>query len=200
MMVSFMHYLKKYKGIVHLLFWLAMASQLFMTHAIAEDLSHLNIHHAMLDQVDDRYVLHAQIDAKFSHEMKQALLNGFQLHFILEFQLAVPRKYWFADEIVTVTQPITLKYMPISQHYLLTQGQHQQLITSLSAVANALFKLKPIPVFNTDLLEKEKDYRAKLLFRLDYNKLPSAIEYKDEHKAAWNMTSQLLEWTPIFSQ
>lgn len=200
MMVSFMHYLKKFKRIIHILFWLAMASYLFISQAFAEDLSHLNIHHAILEQVDDHYELHTQIDAKFSQEMEQTLLNGFQLNFILEFQLAVPRKYWFADEIVTVTEPITLKYMPISQHYLLTQGPHQQLITSLRAVANALFKLKPIRVFNTNLLEADKDYRAKLLFRLDYNKLPSAIEYKGEHKAAWKMTSQLLEWTPTLSQ
>ena len=64
------------------------------------------IKNAELLALDDDYFLNANIEVKFGDEIEQTLLKGFELNFILEFQLASPRQYWFDDEIVTITYPI----------------------------------------------------------------------------------------------
>lgn len=151
---------------------------------------------ADLMALEDDYVLNATIEVKFNEEIEQTLLKGFELHFILEFQLASPRKYWFDDEIVTITHPIILSYHPLSRQYLMTQSGGQKAFATLAEVSSEFANLRQIKIIKKSEVEKGEPYKALLLLRLDNKKLPKTIQDEEADPTALEMKSQLFEWVP----
>lgn len=188
-----MHFYKKFK---HLLcsVCLAFLFSVLSFSAWAENV--LLIKTAELVAQDDAYELNANVEAKFDREVEEALLKGFELHFILEFQLASPIKYWFDDELVTISYPITLGYHPLSRQFLITEGDTQKSFSSLSEAANEFASLRRIQVIKKAEVEKGETYKALLLVRLDQKRLPKAIYEVSDKAATWEIKSQLFEWVP----
>lgn len=188
-----MHFYKKFN---HLLCSVCLASLFSVLSFSAWAENVLLIKSAELVTQDDAYELNANVEAKFGLEVEEALLKGFELHFILEFQLASPIKYWFDDEIVTISYPITLGYHPLSRQFLFTEGDTQKSFSSLSEAANEFASLRRIPVIKKAEVEKGETYKALLLVRLDQKKLPKAIYEVSDKAATWEIKSQLFEWVP----
>jgi hypothetical protein len=193
MMVFSMHFYKKYNHFFCFVF-LASLLGLLPLRAYAENL--LLIKNAELIAQDEVYELNANVEAKFGKALEEALLKGFELRFILEFQLASPIKYWFDDEIVTITYPIVLSYHPLSRQFLITQNATQKSFTSLTELAQEFTNLRHIPVIKKSEVEKGENYKALLLIRLDQKKLPKAIQEESQNDTTWEMKSQLFEWVP----
>lgn len=188
-----MHFYKKFN---HFLCSVFLASLLSMLPFSAWAENALLIKSAELVAQDDTYELNANVEAKFGREVEEALLKGFELHFILEFQIASPIKYWFDDEIVTISHPITLGYHPLSRQYLITQGDTQKSFSSLSEAAREFANLRHVPVIKKAEFEKGESYKALLLVRLDQKKLPKAIYEVSDSASTWEIKSQLFEWVP----
>ncbi len=194
MTAFFMHYCKKIK---QLLFTSLLACMLSMsaTFAMAGN-SNLSIVSADIEALDDSYVLNADIDIKFNEEIEEALIKGFELNFITEFQLVTPHQYWFDDEIATVTRRVTLSYHALSRQYLLTHGEQQKTFATLEDAIDALSEIKGLKVFLKSEVEKAGIYKATLLMRLDKTKLPKTLQGDAISLDEWKMTSQRFEWSP----
>jgi hypothetical protein len=182
-----------YKRIKHLLCacllaWLATSASIAY--------SGLNIKSAELIAVDDIYVLNADIEIKLSDEIEQAIVKGFSLNFLVEFQLVEPRKYWFDDEIRTVTQRIILSYHALSRQFLVARGDQQKNFANIADAAAELSRIRDFKVLNKAELEKEGVYKATLLMRLDYKKLPKSLPADAVGSTDWKMNSQRYEWLP----
>ncbi len=195
MTASFMHCCKKTKQLL-----LACLFALFATSAVATNTSannsSLNIKSAELVAFEDGYVLNADVDIKFNDEVEQAILKGFELNFLVEFQLVSPRKYWFDDEIVTVTHHVTLSYHALSRQYLVIQDGQQKTFAILDEAIDELSDISDLKVLKKSDVEKGLLYKALLLMRLDYKKLPKALQVDAIGSDDWKMTSQRFEWTP----
>jgi hypothetical protein len=189
-----MHYCKKIKQLLSLSLLAAMLS-MFAGSAMATS-NNLNIVSANLVAMDDVYVLNADVDIKFNEEIEQAIIRGFELNFITEFQLVIPQKYWFDDEIVTVTRRVTLSYHALSRLYLLTHGEQQKTFVTLDEAIDALSEISDLKVFSKTDVEKGEVYKATLLMRLDKTKLPKALQGDSTTLDEWKMTSQRFEWLP----
>ena len=185
-MAFFMHFCKK---LSFLLLLICAASIAF-----AAD-SGINIKSAELQAQDDYYGLNADVDMTFDKEIEEAINKGVPLNFLIEFQIVSPRKYWFDDEIVTVSQTVSLSYHALSRQYLVNRAGHQQSFASLSEAMNELLTLNEWKVVDRTLLEKPDVYRAALLIRLDQTKLPKAIQVDAIASEKWNLSSQKFEWT-----
>ena len=162
--------------------------------AFAAD-SGINIKSAELQAQDDYYGLNADVDMTFDKEIEEAINKGVPLNFLIEFQIVSPRKYWFDDEIVTVSQTVSLSYHALSRQYLVNRAGHQQSFASLSEAMNELLTLNEWKVVDRTLLEKPDVYKAALLIRLDQTKLPKAIQVDAIASEKWNLSSQKFEWT-----
>ena len=162
--------------------------------AFAAD-SGINIKSAELQAQDDYYGLNADVDMTFDKEIEEAINKGVPLNFLIEFQIVSPRKYWFDDEIVTVSQTVSLSYHALSRQYLVNRAGHQQSFASLSEAMNELLTLNEWKVVDRALLEKPDVYKAALLIRLDQTKLPKAIQVDAIASEKWNLSSQKFEWT-----
>lgn len=158
--------------------------------------SNMHIKNADLRPEGETYYLDADLDINFDEVVEEAINKGVVLHFVVEFQVASPRKYWFDDEIVTKTQNITLSFHALTRQYLLMRDGRQQSYDTLLEANLELAELRDWKVLEKSLIEKDETYRAVLLMRLDQSKLPKAIQVDAIGSEAWALTSQKYEWTP----
>jgi hypothetical protein len=188
-MAFFMHYYKKINQLLWFFLWLSLTQG-----ALAAGTS-MHIRSAELVAVDGTYELNADVDMKFSPKAEEAISKGFILNYIVEFQLSKPKKYWFDDEIITVSEEISLNYHALSRQYLVTRGDQQRAFVRLDEALDDLSDISSIKIIKQAMIDKEDLYKAVLLMRLNTKKLPQALQAEEE----WHMKSQRLEWWPNFA-
>lgn len=190
MTASFMLYCKKIKQL-----FFAISLLLFVDIAQAASNS-LHIRSANLITFEDDVLLNADAEINFSSEMEKAILKGFTFNFLIEFQLVLPRQYWFNDEVVTTTQQISLSYHALSRQYIVMRNEQQRTFASLDAAIEDLSVIQDLKVFQKSDVEKGEQYQAVLLMRLDHKKLPKALQVEGYASKDWKMSSQRFEWSP----
>ncbi|MDI1298510.1 DUF4390 domain-containing protein [Methylotenera sp.] len=190
MMAFSMHCCKKIK-----LFFSFCLLMLIATTALAGS-SSMSIRSASLVALDDSYALNADVDMKFSEKMEEAISKGFELNFLIEFQLSKPRKYWFDDEVATVTHRVTLSYHALSRQFLVIRGDQQKAFVRLDEATDDLSEISDLKVFQKSEVEKGEHYKAAVLMRLDPKKLPKVLQGDTIGSDDWKMSSQRFEWVP----
>lgn len=158
--------------------------------------SSMQVKSAELKAHEDAYLLNADVDIKFSSAIEDAISKGYSLNFIIEFQLATPRKYWFDDEIATVTQRVTLSYHALSRQFLLVRGEQQKTFVRLDEALDDLSTVNDLKVVNKAQVEKGEIYKASFLMRLDTKKLPKNLQGDGSVAEEWAMSTSRFEWQP----
>ncbi len=190
MTASFMLYCKKIRQL-----FFAISLLLFVDIAQAASNS-LHIRSANLITFEDDVLLNADAEINLSPEMEKAILKGFTFNFLIEFQLVLPRQYWFNDEVVTTTQQVSLSYHALSRQYIVMRNEQQRTFASLDAAIEDLSVIQDLKVFQKSDVEKGEQYQAVLLMRLDHKKLPKALQVEGYASNDWKMSSQRFEWSP----
>lgn len=186
---SFTRYFKKIS-----LFLVLLACG-FALQAAAEG---IQVKSAELVPADNSYRLDADFDIDFSPEVEAALNKGVQLSFLVEFQLVMPREYWFDDEITTRSQLILLRYHALSRQYLINVDQHQKSFSTLQEAVDELSRLRNWDVLTKSDIAKGESYLASLRFRLDHSRLPKALQVEALSSEKWTLVSERYGWTPNF--
>lgn len=158
----------------------------------------VSIKSAELVPVASSYQLHANFQIEFPADIEKALNKGVVLDFLVEFQLATPRKYWFDDEIITTTRHVELSFHALSRQYLLKVGRHQTSFSTLVEAKDELSRISDWIVFNQSLVTKGEPYEAILRFRLDPSRLPKALQIEGLSSEKWTMVSERYRWIPEF--
>jgi len=157
-------------------------------------ISSIVIKNAELQAIDEAYKLSADFDISFDEAIEEAINKGVPLDFLVEFQIVSPRKYWFDDEIITISTNYTLSYHALSRQYLVSHNGRQTSYETLSEAKQDLMKLDDWKVIDKSQIEKGEVYKAALLMRLDQTKLPQALQVEAIGSEHWNLTSQKYEW------
>lgn len=184
---------------------------LTVSHVFAEDASKkqpvsynlIDFFSAELLPTVDGYLLNAESDIAFGVALEQAVQKGFDLHFIIEFQLLAPRKYWFDEVVASVNQHVTLRYHALSRQYLViredaNKKNQQKSFATLAEAEEELAFVSDFKVLQNIVLESETQYKAIVLMRLDKSRLPKAFQVDAINSNDWKMTSQRFEWQPQF--
>lgn len=195
MTASFMLYCKKIRQRFFTIGLLVISLLLCVDVAQAASNS-LRIRSANLITFEDDVLLNADAEINFSSEMEKAILKGFTFNFLIEFQLVLPRQYWFNDEVVTTTQQISLSYHALSRQYIVMRNEQQRTFASLDEAIEDLSVIQDLKVFQKSDVEKGEPYQAVLLMRLDHKKLPKALQVDGYASKDWKMSSQRFEWSP----
>lgn len=183
-----MHFCKKIKQ-----FFIAFSLLLLMDAAQAAGNS-LHIRSANLITFENEVLLNADAEINFSPELEKAILKGFTFNFLIEFQLISPRKYWFDDEVTTAVQQVSLSYHALSRQYIVIRNEQQRTYASLDGAIEDLSVIQDLKVFDKSDIEKDEQYTAVLLMRLDQKKLPKALQVEGMGSNDWKMSSQRFEW------
>ncbi len=195
MMAFFMRYYKKINQLFYIV-GLSLSISLLATSLVLAANSSMTIRSANLITYENDVLLNADAEINFSTEIEKAILKGFTLNFIVEFQLVSPRKYWFDDEIATTVQQISLSYHALTRQYIVVRNEQQRNYASLDEAIEDLSIIQDLKVFEKTDIDKSEAYKAILLMRLDHKKLPKTSELEGATANVWKMTSQRFEWTP----
>ncbi len=203
MMDFFMRFYKKTKLPSLQLAILMMVQMYFVGLALAGT-SSISIKTAELVPVEEAYVLNADFEIDFNTQMEEAINKGVPLNFLIEFQLVVPHKYWFDDEIETDTMPVTLSYHALAKQYLLNmvvnKQNHQKSFETINEAVIELSHLRDWKVLDKAVIEKGTVYSAALLMRLNQKKLPKALQVEALSSEAWDLSSEKFQWSPVFQK
>lgn len=143
---------------------------------------------------DEYFHLNADFDINFDGSIEEAINKGVALTFLVEFQIVEPREYWFDDEVVTVSKAVKLSYHALTKQYLVSYDAHQKSFESLSEARHQISMVRDWRVVAKRQLDKEIDYRAAILMRLDKTKLPKVIQVDTLGSENWNLASPIYTW------
>ena len=71
---------------------------------------------------EDGYVLNAEFELAINPTLDEALQKGVPLYFVLEFELARPRWYWFDEKVLTATTQYRVSYNALTRQYRVASG------------------------------------------------------------------------------
>ncbi len=203
MMGSFMQFYKKTKQYFACLACLLIV-QLYFSASIWAGTSSVSIKTVELVPVEEAYVLNADFEIDFNTKMEEAINKGVPLNFLIEFQLVVPHKYWFDDEIETDTMHVSLSYHALTRQYLvntiINKQNHQKSFETINEAVVELSHLRDWRLLDKSQLEKGVVYNAALLMRLDQKKLPKALQVEALSSEAWDLTSEKFQWSPVLQK
>ena len=203
MMGSFMRFYKKTKPHT-LLLTLLMLLQMCDVATIWAGTSSISIKTAELVPVEEAYILNADFEIDFNTQMEEAINKGVPLNFLIEFQVVVPHKYWFDDEIETDTMPVSLSYHALTRQYLVNmmvnKQNHQKSFETINEAVVELSHLREWKVLDKTLIDRGVVYNAALLMRLDQKKLPKALQVDAFSSESWDLSSEKFQWSPVLKK
>lgn len=143
---------------------------------------------------DDEVVLNAQFDVSFNPTLEEALHKGVSLYFVLEFELARPRWYWFDEKLISQTVQYRVTYSPLTRQYRITSGLLGQQLDSVEEVERQLSRVVSRPVAQLDQLSKGSRYDAAVRLRLDVTLLPKPFQINALASKDWSLQSDWYRW------
>jgi hypothetical protein len=161
------------------------------TSAAAEGIS---IKSASLEPSDDGWQLQADFDIQFSPRLEEALNRGVPLYFVVEFEAARPRWYWFDEKPVQQSQTYKITYTPLLRQYRLSVGSQYQNFTRFEEVTRVLSRVRGWHVADRGSLKKDVTYQAAVRMRLDTAQLPKPFQVNAIASRDWTLTSDWQRW------
>jgi hypothetical protein len=150
----------------------------------------IDVSHAVLEPVDEGYAVNADFQVELTPRIEEALQNGVALYFVVEFELARPRWYWFDERAVASRLQYRLTYHPLSRQYRLWTGNLHQPFISLAEVLRVLGRVRSWVVLDRDQVSPDKTYEAAVRMRLDTTQLPKPFQVSAITSREWTLTSE----------
>jgi hypothetical protein len=155
----------------------------------------IDVKTAAIQPTDDGYQLDATFDIQFSPRLEEAVNRGVPLYFVVEFELARPRWYWFDEKPVQVSQTYKISYTPLLRQYRLSVGNVYQNFTRFEEVTRVLSRLRGWHVADRGAIKKDGAYQASLRMRLDTGQLPKPFQLNAIASRDWTLASDWYRWT-----
>jgi Domain of unknown function (DUF4390) len=143
---------------------------------------------------DEEVVLNAQFDVAFNPTLEEALHKGVSLYFVLEFELARPRWYWFDEKVSQQSVQYRVTYSPLTRQYRIASGLLGQQLNSLEEVEHQLSRVGSRPVAQLDQLTRGARYDAAVRLRLDVALLPKPFQINALASRDWTLQSDWYRW------
>jgi hypothetical protein len=138
---------------------------------------------------DEEVVLNAQFDVVLNPTLEEALQKGVSLYFVLEFELARPRWYWFDEKVIQQSVQYRVTYSPLTRQYRISSGLLGQQLSSLEEVEHQLSRVVSRPVAQLDQLARGTRYDAGVRLRLDITLLPKPFQINALASRDWSLQS-----------
>jgi hypothetical protein len=167
----------------------------FLALAPAAAAEGIAVRSATIDAADDGWQLDAQFDMQFSQRLEEAVNRGVPLYFVVEFEMAQPRWYWFDEKPVQMSQTYKISYTPLLRQYRLSVGNVYQNFTRFEEVTRVLSRLRGWHVADNGALKKNQPYEARLRMRLDTAQLPKPFQLNAIASRDWTLASDWHRWT-----
>jgi len=150
---------------------------------------------AVVTSTADGYRLDAAFDIRLPAGFREAISRGVPVHFLVEFELAKSRWYWFDHRPVKLAKAYTLTYVPLLKQYRLSAGSVSQSFSRLEEALQALSRVRAWPVADRGLVQAGESYQAAVRMRVDTAQLPKPFQLNAVSSQDWNLTSEWYRWS-----
>ena len=155
----------------------------------------IGVKSAAIELTEDGWQLAADFDMQFNPRLEEAVNRGVSLYFVVDFELARPRWYWFDEKPVQLSQTYKISYTPLLRQYRLSVGSVYQNFTRFDEVTRVLSRLRGWHVSDKGALKKDVIYQAGIRMRLDTTQLPKPFQLNAIASRDWTLTSDWHRWT-----
>jgi hypothetical protein len=164
----------------------------FATPAFAEGIA---VKSATVEAGEDGWQLDAEFDIQFNPRLEEAVNRGVPLYFVVEFELAQPRWYWFDEKPVQFSQTYKISYTPLLRQYRLAVGNVYQNFTRFEEVTRVLARLRNVHIADRGQFKKDITYQAGIRMRLDTAQLPKPFQLNAIASRDWTLASDWHRWS-----
>jgi hypothetical protein len=155
----------------------------------------ITVKSAELHPEEEGIYLTAEFEFSLNPTLDEALQKGVPLYFLLEFELARPRWYWFDEKVVAATTQYRVSYNALTRQYRIASGLLGLTFESLGEVERFLSRVTGREVARRDALAKGARYEASLRLRLDVNQLPKPFQVSALASREWTLQSEWYRWS-----
>jgi hypothetical protein len=170
---------------------LALLAMLACTLAFGEG---IEVRSASVAQDESGWVVTSDFEIQFSPSLEEAVNRGVPLYFVVEFEMARPRWYWFDEKPVVATRTYKVTYTPLLRQYRLSVGNAYQNFSRFDEVTRALSRLRGWHVADKGAFKKDQAYQASLRMRLDTAQLPKPFQLNAIASRDWTLASDWHRW------
>lgn len=177
--------------------FVALASLAFLSFAVplAQAADGITVNSSSLEATDDGWQLNSEFNITFSPRLEEAVNRGVPLYFVVEFELARPRWYWFDEKPIQLTQTYKISYTPLLRQYRISVGNASQNFTRFDEVTRVLSRLRGLPVAAKGSLTNGVAYQASVRMRLDTAQLPKPFQFDAISSRDWSLASDWYRWS-----
>ncbi len=173
---------------------LAVTLAMQMGLAMAEG---IDVRSAAVELGPEGWQLAAEFDIQFSPRLEEAVNRGVPLYFVVEFEMARPRWFWFDEKPVVLSQTYKISYTPLLRQYRLSVGDVYQNFTRFEEVTRVLSRLRGWHVADRGAFKKDQVYQASLRMRLDTAQLPKPFQLNAIASRDWAVASEWHRWSIV---
>ncbi|HET7728594.1 MAG TPA: DUF4390 domain-containing protein [Usitatibacter sp.] len=159
----------------------------------------IGVRSATVELGEEGWQLNAEFDMQFSPRLEEAVNRGVSLSFVVEFEMARPRWYWFDEKPVVLSQTYKISYTPLLRQYRLSVGNGTvyQNFSRFDEVTRVLSRLRGWHVADKGAFKKDQVYQASLRMRLDTAQLPKPFQLNAIASRDWTLASDWHRWSII---
>ncbi len=147
---------------------------------------------------DDVFYLDGRFDLRLNPTMREALLRGIPLTFVIDVEIYRPRRYLWDETVAEIEQAFRLEYLSLSQQYLLRNlnlGDKAQIVLpTLDVALSVLGTIVDLPVIDSSLLAPEETYRGRMRVALRVDDLPLPLRLQSYMSSDWTLESDWYSW------
>lgn len=156
----------------------------------------IEVRHAELRQESGRYAVDAEIRFELSDEARRALEHGVPLHFVIEIEILLPRRWWYDARVAAQLLRYRLEREALSNNYLVidTVSHSRRTFLTLDAVLKYIGTLAGRPVPLLDRFAAERPHRARIKAHLELESLPAPLLPLAYVSSGWRLSSPWHEW------
>jgi Domain of unknown function (DUF4390) len=161
-----------------------------------DDPGHFEIRSAETVLRSGVYLLDAWIDYRLSSDAREALQSGVPLTIRVDVEVMLPRRFWFDNEDATLRQRYQLEYHALSERYIVTNlnSGDQSSYPSVFAALYALGRIDRLPLIDSAVLDRDRDYNVRIRAALDAEELPGPLRLLAFWRRDWSIASDWYQW------
>ena len=135
---------------------------------------------------DGGYALSADFEVPLTPLLADALERGVPLYFVADFELYLPRWWWFDAQLIERSATWRLAYHALTRQYRLTRDGVIQPFDSAADALAAIASVRGWRVIDAGEVEAGTTYEARVRLRLDAARLPTPFQIGGLTSRDWN--------------
>jgi len=146
---------------------------------------------------NDTYYLDAFARVDLGMEPVQALINGVELHFLVQLAVFKTRRWWIDTPILERRLRYRLDYYELTQHFRVTdvQSGESENFRSVAAAVRELGSLSRYALLPSNQINKRRQYIASIQLGLDLTRLPGPLMAQALRSDEWQLETEEFQWS-----